>query len=69
MRKEMENINKGSRLWERLLMNLNFDTHNKRTRQKKSNENAMAPYTMPWINPFTNILETDFLSGIGGKRD
>jgi hypothetical protein len=52
-----------------LLMNLDFDTHARSTRKKKSNAEAMALYTTPWTSPLRNTLESEFLSATRGRRE
>lgn len=51
-----------------LVLNLSSDTHIRTTRKKKSKEDAMAPYTMPWISPLMKTLERELLSEMRGKR-
>lgn len=51
-----------------LVLNLSSDTHTRTTRKKKSKEDAMAPYTTPWISPFRKTLERELLSEMRGKR-
>lgn len=43
------------------------DTHARRTRQKRSSADAMAPYTAPWASPLRSTLETQFLSVMGER--
>ena len=54
---------------EGLVLNLNSETHTSTTRKKRNKADAMAPYTMPWIRPLRNTLETELLSEMKGTID
>lgn len=47
---------------------MNSDTHISTTRKKKNKEDAMVPYTMPWISPLRKTLAMELLSEMKGKR-